>query len=173
MRSSRFQSSLKYKPGAKFADGGYFSVAAAYRGNNWSALVNNVGKFGLYSPTGDKIEGELQFGYQASEVFFLRSSAAYRYPFGGAFTAQIGGGVQYFLTDSFAIGAQGALQFQPATNFFGYAAGLEGSLKVIDNLLFTVGFNFAGLSNSLTSGFAPGLYFRLDWKLDERTFGWR
>ena len=159
--------------GAKFADGGYFSVAAAYRGNNWSLLLNNVGKFGLYSPTGDKIEGELQFGYQASEVFFLRSSAAYRYLFGGAFTAQIGGGVQYFLTDSFAIGVQSALQFQPSTGFFGYAAGLEGSLKVISNLLFTVGFNFAGLSNSLTSSFAPGLYFRLDWKLDERTFGWR
>ena len=159
--------------GAKFADGGYFSVAAAYRGNNWSLLLNNVGKFGLYSPTGDRVEGELQFGYQASEVFYLRSSAAYRYLFGGAFTAQLGGGVQYFLTDSFAIGAQGALQFQPSTGFFGYAAGLEGSLKVVNNLLFTVGFNFAGLSNSLTSSFAPGLYFRLDWKLDERTFGWR
>ena len=159
--------------GAKFADGGYFSVAAAYRGNNWSLLVNNVGKFGLYSPTGDKIEGELQFGYQASEVFFLRSSAAYRYLFGGAFTAQVGAGLQYFLTDSFAIGAQGALQFQPSTGFFGYAAGLEGSLRVVNNLLFTVGFNFVGLSNSLTSSFAPGLYFRLDWKLDERTFGWR
>ena len=159
--------------GAKFADGGYFSVAAAYRGNNWSLLLNNVGKFGLYSPTGDKLEGELQFGYQASEVLFSRSSVAYRYLFGGAFTAQLGAGVQYFLTDSFAIGAQGALQFQPSTGFFGYAAGLEGSLKVVSNLLFTVGFNFAGLSNSLTSSFAPGLYFRLDWKLDERTFGWR
>ena len=165
--------SLWSTAGAKFADGGYFSVAAAYRGNNWSLLVNNVGKFGLYSPTGDKLEGELQFGYQASEVFFLRSSAAYRYLFGGAFTAQIGAGLQYFLTDSFAIGAQGALQFQPSTGFFGYAAGLEGSLRVVNNLLFTVGFNFAGLSNSLTSSFAPGLYFRLDWKLDERTFGWR
>ena len=159
--------------GAKFADGGYFSVAAAYRGNNWSLLVNNVGKFGLYSPTGDKIEGELQFGYQASEVFYLRSSLAYRYLFGGAFTAQIGAGLQYFLTDSFAIGAQGALQFQPATGFFGYAAGLEGSLKVVGNLLFTIGFNFVGLNTSLGGSLLPGLYFRFDWKIDERSVGWR
>jgi hypothetical protein len=160
-------------PGARFADGGYFSVAFAYRGNNWSVLSNNVGKFGLYSPTGDKLEGEVQFGYQASEVLFFRSSVAYRYLFGSTFTGQLTGGVQYFLTDTFAIGAQGAVQFQTVTGFFGYAAGLEGSLKLVDNLLFTVGFNFVGLNNSLTSSFAPGVYFRFDWKIDERTLGWR
>jgi uncharacterized repeat protein (TIGR01451 family) len=160
-------------PGARFADGGYFSIAFAYRGNNLSLLSNNTGKFGLYSPGGDKIEGEVQAGYQSSEVLYFRSGIAYRLLLGGTFTTQFTAGLQYFLTDSFAIGAQAALQLQPATGFVGYAAGLEGSLKIVDNLLFTVGFNFLGLSNSLTGSFAPGAYFRLDWKIDERTFGIR
>jgi uncharacterized repeat protein (TIGR01451 family) len=160
-------------PGARFADGGYFSIAFAYRGNNLSILSNNTGKFGLYSATGDKVEGEIQLGYQSSEVLYFRSGLAYRYLFGGTFTAQFTAGLQYFLSDSFAIGAQGALQLQPATGFFGYAFGLEGGFRVADNLLFTIGFNFVGLNNSLSGSFSPGLYFRLDWKIDERTFGIR
>jgi hypothetical protein len=42
----------------------------------------------------------------------------------------------------------------------------------VNNLMFTVGFNALGF-NGIGSSFNPGVYFRFDWKLDERTFGWR
>jgi uncharacterized repeat protein (TIGR01451 family) len=170
--------SLWNQPNTTFIDGGTFSIAFAYRGNNWSIISNNTAKFGLYRGTAagasDLLEGEFQFGFQTSENFFARSAIAYRLPFQvGAFTIQLSGGFTYFVTDSFAFGAQGAINFQPSTNIIGGAFGLEGSLRLVDNLLFTVGYNFVGINNAIGNTFRPGLYFRLDWKLDERTFGWR
>ncbi len=165
-------------PGVTISDGGTFSVAFAYRGNDWSILSNNTAKFGLYRGTcatcSDLLEGEFQFGYQVNENFFARSGIAYRLPFqAGAFTIQLSAGVTTFLSDSFAVGAQGAINFQPATGTIGGAFGIEGSLRLVDNLLFTLGYNFVGINNAIGNTFRPGLYFRLDWKLDERTFGWR
>ncbi len=170
--------SIWSNPGATFADGGTFSIALAYRGDNWTILSNNTAKFGLYRGTGssatDIIEGEFQFGYQANENLFARSGIAYRLPFtAGAFTMQLSGGFTYFVSDTLAFGAQGAINFQPSTGQFGGAFGLEGSFRLVDNLLFTVGYNFVGLNNAIGNTFRPGLYFRIDWKLDERTFGWR
>ena len=46
--------------------------------------------------------------------------------------------------------------------------GVEASLKPLTNLLFTVGYNFSGTN---FFGSNQGLYFRLDWKFDERLFG--
>jgi hypothetical protein len=173
-----YDPSLWSNPGATFADGGTFSIAFAYRGNNWSILSNNTAKFGVYRGTGatatDLLEGEFQFGYQASEVTFWRAGVAYRLPFqAGAFTIQLSSGITQFVSDSFAIGAQGAINFQPGTGTIGGAFGIEGSLRLVDNLLFTVGYNFVGINNAIGNTFRPGVYFRLDWKLDERTFGWR
>ncbi|MFN3266088.1 MAG: DUF11 domain-containing protein, partial [Deinococcales bacterium] len=173
-----YDPSLWANPGATFADGGTFSVAFAYRGNNWSIISNNTAKFGVYRGTAatasDLLEGEFQFGYQASEVTFWRAGIAYRLPFQtGAFTVQLSSGITQFVSDTFAVGAQGAINFQPGTGTIGGAFGVEGSLRLVDNLLFTVGYNFVGLNNAIGNTFRPGLFFRLDWKLDERTFGWR
>ena len=170
--------SLWATPGTTIIDGGTFSVAFAYRGDNWTILSNNTAKFGLYRGTGptatDLLEGEFQFGVQASETFFARSGIAYRLPFqSGAFTVQLSAGFTQFISDSFSFGAQAAINFQPSTGVVGGAFGLEGGLRLADNLLFTVGYNFVGINNAIGNTFKPGLYFRLDWKLDERTFGWR
>jgi uncharacterized repeat protein (TIGR01451 family) len=173
-----YDPALWSNPGATFADGGTFSIALAYRGNNWSIISNNTAKFGVYRGTAatatDLLEGEFQFGYQASEVTFWRAGIAYRLPFqAGAFTVQFSSGITQFVSDSFAIGAQGAINLQPGTGTIGGAFGIEGSLRLVDNLLFTVGYNFVGINNAIGNTFRPGVYFRLDWKLDERTFGWR
>jgi hypothetical protein len=107
-------------------------------------------------------------------VTFWRAGIAARVPLNaGAFTIQLSSGITQFVSDSFAIGAQGAINFQPGTGTIGGAFGIEGSLRLVDNLLFTVGYNFVGINNAIGNTFRPGVYFRLDWKLDERTFGWR
>jgi uncharacterized repeat protein (TIGR01451 family) len=168
--------SLWNNPAATFADGGTFSIAFAYRGNNWSILSNNTAKFGVFrAGATDLLEGEFQFGYQASEVLFARSAIAYRLPLqAGAFTIQLSGGFTNFISDTFAIGGQAAISYQAGSGLNGIF-GVEGGLRVVDNLLFTVGYNFQlfGTGNAIGNTFRPGLYFRLDWKLDERTFGWR
>ena len=142
--------SLWATPGTTIIDGGTFSVAFAYRGDNWTILSNNTAKFGLYRGTGptatDLLEGEFQFGVQASETFFARSGIAYRLPFqSGAFTVQLSAGFTQFISDSFSFGAQAAINFQPSTGVVGGAFGLEGGLRLADNLLFTVGYNFVGI----------------------------
>ena len=155
-------------------DGGTFSIAAAYRGWNWSVLTNNTGKFGLYSTGQDRIEGEIQFGYQTSETFYLRGGFAYRLPLGSdLLTFQVSLGFTDFITDWLGFGAQGAVLYQPSTGGVRYAFGVDGSVKIVDNLLFTAGVNFLGFGNGINGNFAPGLFFRFDWKIDERTFGWR
>lgn len=157
-------------PGALSADGGRYSIALALRSDDWSVLSNNTGRFGLYAPNGDFLEGEVQAGYQAAERLYFRSSIAYRYQFtGGTFTGQVGAGFSYFLTDGFAVGAQAGYLFNTLGSSK-FAFGVEGSLRVVDNLLFTLGVNALGF-NGIGNSFNPGLYFRLDWKLDERTFG--
>ena len=160
----------RWAAGASSPDGGRYSIALALRSDDWSVLSNNIGRFGLYAPNGDFLEGEVQAGYQASERLYFRSSLAYRYQFtGGTFTGQAGAGFSYFLTDRFAVGAQAGYLFNTLGSSK-FAFGVEGSLRVVDNLLFTLGVNALGF-NGIGNSFNPGLYFRLDWKLDERTFG--
>ena len=160
----------RWAAGATSADGGRYSIAFALRSDDWSVLSNNTGRFGLYAVSGDFLEGEVQAGYQAAERLYFRSSIAYRYQLqGGTFTGQLGAGFSYFLTDRFAVGAQAGYLFNTLGSSK-FAFGVEGSLRVVDNLLFTLGVNALGF-NGIGNSFNPGLYFRLDWKLDERTFG--
>ncbi len=151
-----------------------FSVAAAYRGDDLSILTNHRAKTGFYSLTDDFIEGEIQFGYVANERFFPRLGFQYRYGLDSSvFTGLVSGGFTYFITDVIGVGAQAGYYFQPATNFSAIGFGVEASLKVVDRLLFTVGYNVLGFNGALGGAFRPGIYFRIDWKIDERTFGWR
>lgn len=149
-----------------------FSVAAAYRGDDLSILTNHRAKTGLYTLTNDYVEGEIQFGYAANERLFARLGAQYRYELDASsvFTGLVSGGFTYFLTDTFAVGAQAGYYFQPATSFSQVGFGVEASLKVFDRLLLTLGYNVLGFNGALGNAFRPGLYFRFDWKIDDNMF---
>jgi uncharacterized repeat protein (TIGR01451 family) len=150
-------------------DGGRYSIAAAWRSDRLSILTNNTGRFGIYAPKGDEIEGEVQLGYQSDERLFFRSGIAYKLAL-GIFTAQASVGATYFVTDTIGIGANAAYLLQPATGISKIAFGLEGSFRVLNGLVFSAGFNFQGFTG--IGGFTqPGFYVRLDWKFDERLFG--
>ncbi len=157
-------------------DGGQFSLAAAYRGDDWSVLTNNTGRFGVRAPgtsvSNDRVEGEIQFGYEGFERFFLRANTAYRYILPSqVFTGQVGAGATWFITDFFGIGANATYQFSPSLNYSGFGFGLEGSLRVLPGVVFTLGGNIAGVDNLGSFTTAPGFYVRLDFKFDETTFG--
>jgi uncharacterized repeat protein (TIGR01451 family) len=159
-------------PGAKYADGGKFGIALALRADQFSLIGNNFGKFGIYrsaADASDYIEGLFVASYESSEVLFLRGNLNYRYELSpGVFTVQLGAGFTYFLTDFIGVGANAQLAWQSVSNYVGYAFGVEASLKPLTNLLFTVGYNFSGTN---FFGSSQGIYFRLDWKFDERLFG--
>jgi uncharacterized repeat protein (TIGR01451 family) len=151
--------------------GAEFSIAGAYRGDDFNVLTNHRAKTGFYSLGDDYVEGEIQFGYQANERLYIRLGAQYRNVIdSGIFTGLVSGGFTWFVTDTFAVGAQGGYYFQPITNFAQIGFGVEASLKVVDRLLFTVGYNVLGFNGVLGNAFRPGVYFRLDWKLDENLF---
>ena len=159
-------------PDAKYADGGKFGIALALRADQFSLIGNNFGKFGIYrsaADASDYLEGLFVASYETSEVLFLRGNFNYRYELNpGVFTVQLGAGFTYFLTDFIGVGANTQLAWQSVSNYVGYAFGVEASLKPLTNLLFTVGYNFSGTN---FFGSSQGLYFRLDWKFDERLFG--
>ncbi len=158
---------------ASGTDGTRFSLAGAYRGDRLSLLTQNVLKGGFYRDAdGVLFEGEMRGGYQADERWFLRLGTAYRLADTGIFTGQVGGGLTYFLTNTFGLGASASYLFQPATRSGQLSLGLEASLRVATGLTFSVGANLLGTETSL-GGFQslPGLYLRLDWLFDETLFG--
>jgi hypothetical protein len=154
-----------------YADGGKFGIGLALRADQFSLIGNNFGKFGIYNPKGtsDYFEGLFVASYESSEVLFLRGNFNYRYEFDkSVFTVQLGAGFTYFLTDYFGVGANAQIAWQPSTNAAPLAFGVEATLKPLTNLLFTVGYNFKGTN---FFGSNQGIYFRADWKFDERLFG--
>jgi uncharacterized repeat protein (TIGR01451 family) len=158
---------------ANGSDGTRFSLAGAYRGDRLSLLTQNLLKGGFYRDAdGILFEGEVRGGFQADERWFVRLGTAYRLSDGGIFTGQFGGGLTYFLSDTFGLGANGSYLFQPATRSGQLSLGLEASLRVAPGLTFSVGANLLGTETSL-GGFQslPGLYLRLDWLFDETLFG--
>jgi uncharacterized repeat protein (TIGR01451 family) len=150
-------------------DGGRYSIAAAWRADDWNILTNHTGRFGVYAPNGDSIQGEIQFGYNGFERLFIRAGAAYKLN-ASAFTAQIGAGFTYFVTDTLGVGANAAYQFQPATSSAKIAFGVEASYRILNGFVVTAGFNFTGFQGISSFTTAPGFYLRFDFKFDERLF---
>jgi hypothetical protein len=153
--------------GAGVRDGGRFSIAAAWRSGQFNLLTNHTGRFGFYAPNGDTLEGEVQANYQATDRFAIRPGAAYRLE-RGVITAQLGLGATYYFTDQFGLGSNVLYAFQPSTGVSRLAFGLEVSLRVLDGLTFSTGFNLLGFNDFAGFNAAPGFYVRLDWAFDER-----
>jgi hypothetical protein len=153
--------------GAGVRDGGRFSIAAAWRSGQFNLLTNHTGRFGFYAPNGDTLEGEVQANYQATDRFAIRPGAAYRLE-RSVITAQLGLGATYYFTDQFGLGSNVLYAFQPSTGVSRLAFGLEVSLRVLDGLTFSTGFNLLGFNDFAGFNAAPGFYVRLDWAFDER-----
>lgn len=172
---------LIFSPVAEYAreadgrDGTRFSLAAAYRGDDWTLLTNNNARFGYVfagAPGRSRFEGEVQLAYTPSEFLFLRGGVAYQLE--DVFTGQLSTGATWFVTDLIGLGGNLSYLFQPATASSRFLFGLEGNLRFAPGLLLAAGFNWevAGIGgpiNYLNNN--PGFYLRLDWKFDERTFG--
>ncbi|PNY82380.1 hypothetical protein [Deinococcus koreensis] len=147
--------------------GSRFSLAAAWRGERWSLLTNNVLRGGFY---GDLLEGELRASYQQGERLFIRPGAAYRLT-GGVFTGQLGLGATYYVTNIFGVGGNVAYLYQPATGTGQLALGAELSARLAPGLVASAGVNVRGFSGlGSTSKTEPGYYLRLDYLFDETLF---
>jgi hypothetical protein len=145
-----------------------FSLAGAYRYSRWNVLTNHTYKNGIFSNNGENLFGEILATYQFDEYFTVRSGLAYQLS-SSIFTGQIYLGATYFFSDVLGAGFSAGYMFQ-STNTSSFSFGIEGSLRVLPDLLFTVGFNFYGFDSIGTFNARPGVYFRLDFKFDERLF---
>jgi uncharacterized repeat protein (TIGR01451 family) len=165
--------SLEYTNGPE-GEGTKFSLAGAYRGEQWTALTNHSLRLGLYVPgastPGDaSLEGELQTNFSPNEYFSVRGGAAYKWGL-EVFTYQVNAGGTWFITDPLGISANAAFLSQPSTNTSKTSLGLEVNFKLITNLVVSAGYNFLGFDGLGTLNTQQGFYVRLDWKFDERTF---
>jgi uncharacterized repeat protein (TIGR01451 family) len=165
--------SLEYTNGPD-GEGTKFSLAGAYRGEQWTVLTNHSLRLGLYVPgansKGDaSLEGELQTNFSPNEYFSVRGGAAYKWAF-EVFTYQFNAGGTWFITDPLGLSANAAFLSQPSTNTSKTSLGLEVNFKLITNLVLSAGYNFIGFDGLGTLNTQQGFYVRLDWKFDERTF---
>ena len=168
-----FSPSLEYTNGPD-GEGTKFSLAGAYRGEQWTVLTNHALRIGLYVPgattRGDaSLEGELQTNFSANEYFSVRAGAAYKWAL-EVFTYQVNLGGTWFITDPLGISTNAAYLSQPSTNTSKTSLGLEVNFKLITNLVVSAGYNFIGFDGLGTLNTQQGFYVRLDWKFDERTF---
>lgn len=103
----------------------------------------------------------------------LKAGIDLRYPLldPAGFTYQVYGGAMYYVTNEFGIGGTARMLSTPATGIYTLGYGLEASLRLLEGLWLTGGYNFAGFTGSEYIEARPGFYVRLDFLLDELTFG--
>ena len=164
---------LEYTNGPD-GEGTKFSLAGAYRGEQWTVLTNHSLRLGLYVPAatskGDaSLEGELQTNFSPNESFSVRGGAAYKWAL-EVFTYQFNAGGTWFISDPLGLSANAAYLSQPSTNTSKTSLGLEVNFKLITNLVVSAGYNLIGFDGLGTLNTQQGFYVRLDWKFDERTF---
>jgi hypothetical protein len=133
---------------------GRFSLAYALFGSRFNLLTYHR----LLLEKEASLEGEALFAYH-EPGFQLRPGLAYRVkpedP--AANTYQLGLGVNLYLTPSFGLGGSLYYVFQPGTGADRLVYGLEGSLRVLEEVWLNLGYSFG---ESLLQ--PEGLYLRLD-----------
>ncbi|WP_235910348.1 DUF11 domain-containing protein [Deinococcus kurensis] len=85
----------------------------------------------------------------------------------GSFTAQLGLGGTYYVTDRVSIGAWGRALTQPGSGTTQYGYGLEASYRALPGTWITAGYNPQGFTGLGTTYTKQGAYLRLDLTLDE------
>ena len=145
-----------------------FTLAGAYRAYRWNVLTNHAYKNGIFSSIGEVFAGEIQATYQFDETFTVRGGLAYQLN-SSIFTGQINLGATYFFSDTVGAGANIGYMYQ-STGTSSFSFGIEASLRVLQDLVFTIGVNLYGFNSIGTFNARPGLFFRLDFKFDERIF---
>lgn len=134
---------------------GYLKYADGSMGGNLPALTAKV--------TGNYFLPDWQ----------IRGGADVRYPLldPAGFTYQLHAGTTYYFTDIFGIGGNVRMLSTPGTGTYNFGYGVEASLRVLDGLWLTGGYNFKGFDHTPSIDSRQGLYLRLDFLLDETTFG--
>jgi hypothetical protein len=89
----------------------------------------------------------------------------------GLFTGQVGAGATWYLLGNLGLEA-GASYLFSGNSSSSLLFGIGANLRFAPGLALGAGFNFetfaVGATNYLDA--RPGLYLRLDWKFDERSF---
>jgi hypothetical protein len=85
----------------------------------------------------------------------------------------VNAGATWYFSEVFGVGANAAYLFAPAVPASRVLLGLEGSFRFAPGLALSAGYNLEafGVGDVAYLTTRPGLYLRLDWKFDERTFG--
>ncbi len=138
---------------------GDFTLSYALRGSNLSLLSYHK----LSTGETPILEGELAPTLHFGTQWQLRPAFAYKLPLntpqGNTYLISLGG--HYYLSKNYGLGSALYHEWQPATNSNATAISFEGSLRMIDEIWFILGYTvngFDGLSNYTTNG----LYLRLE-----------
>ncbi len=139
---------------------GEFTAAYALRSSYLTLLTYHRLETG--GEDGSELEGELAptLSYKRWQ---LRPGFAYRVPLWNdrksTFLASLGG--HYYLTNYAGVGGSVYHEWQPATSSSATAFGVEGSLRVVDELWLALGYTFEGF-DGLSEDTRSGLHLRFE-----------
>ncbi|GEM45239.1 DUF11 domain-containing protein [Deinococcus cellulosilyticus] len=148
------------------------SVGFAARAAQWNALGYLKYADGSMGGNAPALTARVAGSYFLPD-WQLRAGLDLKYPLMDpeGFTYQVYAGGTYYFTDAFGIGANVRMLSTPAVNSYTYGFGLEASLRMLEGLWLTGGYNFKGLDSAPNIEARSGFYVRLDFLLDEMTFG--
>lgn len=153
-------------------NGHRYSVGVTYRGEDLSVAAYARWRAGTLTTTrsGQEITGELDASrtrLRGQERLGLALKALPGDPQG--LTWQGVAATRTWVTSKLALGAAYRALYQPGSQTFVQALGLEGTYRVLPQAGLTLGYNLGGFDSLTAEPTTPGLYLRLDVMLDELT----
>ncbi|WP_291425585.1 hypothetical protein [Deinococcus sp.] len=149
--------------------GNNLAVSMALRASQWQGLAYLRYKDGALAGNSPEVIGEGNLEYHTPR-YALRGGIAGRMLLNNhdSLTYQVSASGTYYVTDRIGLGLAGRALVQPGSNYHGYSAGIEASLRALPGTWVTLGYNpwgFTGIGSNLYT--RQGAYVRIDMMLDD------
>jgi hypothetical protein len=142
-----------------------FGVSAALRQTDWVLLTDHSLTLDPNQPWRNGARGQISAGWNPRSDFGVRAGLNYRFE-NVIFTTLFSVGTNTRLTDVYSLGARALIEWQPSTNSTRFAFGIEVGYELGSGARLIGGINTIGFSSPWEANTAPGLYVRLEYRLD-------
>jgi hypothetical protein len=142
-----------------------FGINAALRQTDWVLLTEHNLTIDPSQPWRNGARGQISAGWNPRSDFGVRVGLNYRFE-GDIFTTLFSAGSSTKLTESYSLGARVLVEWQPSTNTTRFAFGVEVGYELGSGARLIGGLNTTGFSSPWEANTAPGIYVRLEYRLD-------
>jgi Bacterial Ig domain/SdrD B-like domain len=142
-----------------------FGINAALRQTDWVILTDHSLTLDPNQPWRNGARGQISAGWNPRSDIAVRVGLNYRFE-NAIFTTLFSVGTNTRLTALYSLGARVLIEWQPSTNTSRFAFGVEVGYELGSGARLIGGINTTGFSSPWEANTAPGLYVRLEYRLD-------